>query len=104
MNGARNGEIVERPGKKFPSASADHPLEYFFIRCNLLDPLESDSLPLCSSRCDDYTVPPHDEDKNGRYMQRHQANTNWNDYTSAGALSIYIVCKNKDLKTVISKY
>ena len=42
----------------------------------------------------DYTIAPHDEDKKARHIKRHKVVENWNDYTTAGALSSYILWEN----------
>ena len=53
---------------------------------------------------DDYTVPPHDEDKNARYIERHNVNENWNDCTQAGTLSRNILWSNKSITDAIKIY
>jgi hypothetical protein len=53
---------------------------------------------------DDYTVAPHDREKKARYIQRHRAAENWEDCTTAGALSRYILWNKKDLRAAIDDY
>lgn len=56
----------------------------------------------------DYTIHKDDERKQ-RYISRHKKNENWNDPTSAGALSRYILwgpttSKKKNISLYKSKY
>ena len=50
----------------------------------------------------DNTIAPHYEDKQAKFIQRHKANENWNDYTTAGALSRYMLWQNKRSNTAIN--
>lgn len=45
-----------------------------------------------------------DEERKKRYLERHKKNENWNDYTSAGSLSRYILWYKKSLKASIEDY
>lgn len=56
-----------------------------------------------SSGMSDYTK-HRDEDRKKRYLQRHRARENWNDYKSAGSLSRYILWNKKTLKESIIDY
>tara|TARA_R100000951_G_scaffold39063_1_gene32950 strand:+ start:8111 stop:8401 length:291 start_codon:yes stop_codon:yes gene_type:complete len=56
-----------------------------------------------SSGMSDYTKNKDDERKK-RYLQRHRARENWNDYKSAGSLSRYILWNKKTLKESIIDY
>ena len=38
----------------------------------------------------DYTI-HHDKERRQRYKNRHKVRENWNDYKSAGSLSLYIL-------------
>ena len=53
---------------------------------------------------DDYTVPPHDDDKKARYIKRHKVRENWDDPTTAGTLSRYILWSNKSITDAINNY
>ena len=37
-----------------------------------------------------YTISPHDEERQQRYIKRHSEKENWKYYMTAGALSRYI--------------
>jgi len=56
-----------------------------------------------SSGMSDYTK-HRDEDRKKRYLQRHRAREDWNDYKSAGSLSRYILWNKKTLKESIIDY
>ena len=45
-----------------------------------------------------------DEERKKRYLQRHRARENWNDYKSAGALSRWILWNKPSLRASISDY
>jgi len=45
-----------------------------------------------------------DEERKQRYLERHKKNENWNDYTSAGSLSRYILWNKPTLKASIDDY
>ena len=45
-----------------------------------------------------------DEERKQRYIARHSANENHNDYTSAGSLSRYILWNKPTLKASIEDY
>lgn len=45
-----------------------------------------------------------DEERKKRYLERHKKNENWNDYTSAGSLSRYILWNKPTLKASIDDY
>jgi hypothetical protein len=45
-----------------------------------------------------------DEERKKRYLQRHRARENWNDYKSAGALSRWILWNKPSLRASISNY
>lgn len=45
-----------------------------------------------------------DEERKKRYLQRHRARENWNDYKSAGALSRWILWNKTSLRASISDY
>ena len=47
---------------------------------------------------EDYTT-HHDDERKARYIARHRAREDWNDYMSAGALSRWILWEEKDGKT-----
>jgi len=51
----------------------------------------------------DYTI-HKDIDRKERYINRHKTRENWNDYTSAGALSRYILWNKPTLKASIEDY
>jgi len=52
----------------------------------------------------DYTI-SKDKGKRELYLQRHKARENWNDYTSAGALSAHILWgSSTSIKTNISNF
>ena len=52
---------------------------------------------------DDFTKTKNKEQKE-RYLARHKANENWNDPTSAGALSRYVLWNKPTLRTSISDF
>ena len=45
-----------------------------------------------------------DEARKKRYLDRHRANENWNDYKSAGSLSRWILWNKKSLRESIQDY
>ena len=45
-----------------------------------------------------------DEKKKKAYLDRHRVNENWNDYTSAGSLSRWILWNKKSLSASIADY
>jgi len=45
-----------------------------------------------------------DEEQKKRYLDRHRANENWNDKTSAGALSRWILWNKKSFRESINDY
>lgn len=51
----------------------------------------------------DFTL-HHDEERKQRYIARHTANENHQDYTSAGSLSRYILWNKTSLQASISDY
>tara|TARA_R110000824_G_scaffold380663_1_gene573128 strand:- start:11 stop:301 length:291 start_codon:yes stop_codon:yes gene_type:complete len=51
----------------------------------------------------DYTK-NKDPERKKRYLARHRARENWNDYMSAGSLSRYILWGETTLRTSIQKY
>lgn len=51
----------------------------------------------------DYTK-HKDPDRKQRYINRHRARENWNDYMSAGSLSRYILWGEPTLRKSIEKY
>ena len=51
----------------------------------------------------DYTK-HKDPDRKKRYLNRHKKRENWNDFTSAGSLSRYILWGEPTLKASIQKY
>ena len=52
---------------------------------------------------EDYTA-HHDDERKARYIARHRAREDWNDYMSAGALSRWILWEEKDIGDAIRKY
>ena len=51
----------------------------------------------------DYTK-HKDPERKQRYLNRHKKRENWNDFTSAGSLSRYILWGEPTLKASIEKY
>jgi len=45
-----------------------------------------------------------DVERKNRYLQRHKKNENWNDPTSAGALSRYVLWNKTSLRASISDF
>lgn len=45
-----------------------------------------------------------DEERKQRYLERHKKNEDWDDYTSAGSLSRYILWNKPTLKASIEDY
>jgi len=45
-----------------------------------------------------------DEDRKKRYIERHKKNENWNDPTTAGALSRYILWNKKTFKESVADF
>lgn len=45
-----------------------------------------------------------DEERKERYLTRHKKNENWNDPTSAGALSRYVLWNKPTLRASISDF
>lgn len=56
-----------------------------------------------SAGMSDYTI-HNDDARKKRYLDRHRKRENWNSYTTAGALSRWILWNNKTLKSSISEY
>lgn len=56
-----------------------------------------------ASSYSDYTIHKSDERKN-RYLNRHRANENWDEYWTAGALSRWILWNKKTLEASIQDY
>mgnify|MGYP003113444603 CR=1 FL=1 len=52
---------------------------------------------------DDYTK-TRDKDQKSRYLKRHRRNENWNNPTSAGALSRWILWNKETKQASISDY
>lgn len=52
---------------------------------------------------EDYTI-HKDDSRKQRYISRHKNNENWNDYTSAGCLSRYILWNKTTLNESIKDY
>jgi type III secretory pathway component EscR len=46
----------------------------------------------------------NDEERKQRYINRHKKNENWNDFTSPGCLSLYILWNKKTLNNSITDY
>ena len=51
----------------------------------------------------DYTI-HKDKKRKERYMKRHKVNENWNDPTTSGSLSRYILWNKPTLKASIEDY
>ena len=51
----------------------------------------------------DFTI-HKDKERKQRYLDRHKARENWNDYMSAGALSRYLLWNKPTLKASIADY
>jgi hypothetical protein len=51
----------------------------------------------------DFTI-HKDKERKQRYLDRHKARENWNDYMSAGALSRWILWNKPTLKASIADY
>lgn len=51
----------------------------------------------------DYTI-HRDPDRKQRYINRHKKNENWNDPTTAGALSRWVLWNKTTLKASIDDY
>lgn len=51
----------------------------------------------------DYTINKDDERK-ARYLARHKKREDWNDFTSAGSLSRWILWEEKNYNTAKKKY
>lgn len=51
----------------------------------------------------DYTL-HHDPLRKQRYINRHRKNENWNDYKSAGSLSLYVLWNKPTLSGSIADY
>jgi len=56
-----------------------------------------------SSGMSDYTI-NKDDSRKELYLNRHQKNENWNDFTSAGSLSRWILWNEKTLKSSFKYY
>lgn len=56
-----------------------------------------------SAGMDDYTI-TKDKEQQQRYIERHAKNENWNDPTSAGALSRWILWNKTSKSASISDY
>lgn len=51
----------------------------------------------------DYTI-NKDEQRKENYISRHKSRENWNDPTTAGALSYHLLWSEKSFKTALSKF
>ena len=56
-----------------------------------------------ASGMSDYTK-HNDDARKKRYLDRHRANENWNDYTSAGSLSRWILWNKKTYNASVADY
>lgn len=56
-----------------------------------------------SAGMSDYTK-HGDDDRKKRYLDRHRANENWNDYKSAGSLSRWILWNKKTFTDSVADY
>jgi len=45
-----------------------------------------------------------DDERKERYLARHKSNENWNDYTTAGALSRYLLWNKPGLSASFTDY
>jgi len=52
---------------------------------------------------EDFTI-HKDEQRKQNYISRHKSRENWNDPTTAGALSYYLLWSEKSFKTALSKF
>lgn len=52
----------------------------------------------------DHTKDPQNEERKTRYLARHAKNENWNDPTTAGALSRWILWNKPTLSASIADY
>ena len=52
----------------------------------------------------DHTKTPNDAERKARYLARHAKNENWNDPTTAGALSRWILWNKPTLSSSIADY
>lgn len=52
----------------------------------------------------DHIKTPQDEERKKRYLARHAKNENWNDPTTAGALSRWILWNKPTLSASIADY
>jgi Family of unknown function (DUF5754) len=52
---------------------------------------------------DDYTK-THNKEQKERYLQRHKKNEHWNDPTSAGALSRYVLWNKPTVRESIADF
>ncbi len=55
------------------------------------------------SGASDYTIHGDDERKE-RYLRRHRARENWNNFLTAGSLSRFLLWNRKTLKASIADY
>ena len=56
-----------------------------------------------SAGASDYTI-NNDDRRKELYLNRHQKNENWNDFTSAGSLSRYLLWNKKTLELSLKDY
>ena len=56
-----------------------------------------------ASGMSDFTI-HKDEDRKQRYLDRHKANENWNDFYTAGALSKWILWNKTTISSSIADY
>jgi hypothetical protein len=52
---------------------------------------------------EDYTI-HHDDKRKKSYLSRHKARENWNDPTTAGSLSRYVLWNKKSFRASVADY
>jgi len=83
-----------------PSDKADKK----FVATFLSDTGRTKSTHFGAKGMQDYTI-THDKEQRERYRTRHAKNENWNDPTSAGALSRHLLWGDSaDMKTNLAAY
>jgi acetone carboxylase gamma subunit len=74
-----------------------------YVAVFLLDNEKTKTIRFGAYGYEDYTT-HKDEERKKLYINRHRARENWNDPTTAGALSYHLLWSEKTFKTALSKF
>jgi hypothetical protein len=88
------------------SDRAEKKLEATFCKCDKKNDCKGRNMKVVhfGSKGSSTYLDHKDEDKKNAYLARHKVNENWNDRTSAGALSRFILWNKKTLTASIADF